>query len=888
MWSYGAFLMLIVLAGTALAAPRTIIDTDFGSATVQVNDVSGDGARRITGSLPEGWVENSGWNKEIVVSYEPEEENGRRFLRVTKTSGGSDQLAYYLNDITQETFFRVELTARSAGKAGVSVGIRDAGPPYDFHWTAAPVLTGQWQDLAYEFRLDPMAQKVGVWINLADNASYDLARFRLVARTREDIIAELKTKYPAEGPKNLVRVSRFPLGLPTGWALDRDCSDGDQVVARSDAAMEGPGGGPTLSVRSAGNWRLWTAPVPIGRSFEPHTASLYARGSGKLRLTALGDGRQLQAAEQELKPDDWQRVSLTFTPVLLGGMHQLTIDGSGSVWLDALQVERGERATDYAPQQACEVALGLPESSASAARVQFIDEPAEIRYAVTSAPAGSVLKLRQYDLYGGETGLPEVKLAHGRTAGTTKLAPPEGRRCGAFRVEARVEDGQGKAISPTDEVVVHRLNRPRYWNKPAPQSPFGIHTNSTTRHILMAKAIGANWTRLHDAGTTYIGWAHLEPEPGKWTFYDAELQRYGKYGLKILGLLSTAPLWATYQEKPHNGYFDRYVEPKDLSQFANYVKVVTARYKGLIDSYDVWNEPWGTGFWSMGWDEAKQEYKRSPTASEDYYKLQKAAFEAAQAVDPKLTILGFNTYASLEGRQWSADLYKFGGLDACDVVCYHHYTSAYNGYPGDDVDRGLQDAVAPIVAELDRVPKPVWMTEGSPTSSLLNNGFYRETVGGQDIDDNWGIANRLCRYMVSLLSQRVAKVFLYTMHGHGPFTAKPADWRVLVEDDGYLHPCGAAHSYLAFLLEDTKYVRHVEPAQGVYAYLFQGRTWAVAVLAGKPGHAEYPVPEAMGVLRTDLFGNPVKAAEMLGDNLVYLTAESMLRLEQALRPRRGP
>ncbi len=879
MWFHATFLALVLAVATAAAAPQTLIDTDFGNCTVPVNDVSPDGAKRLTGSLPEGWTENSGWNKEIVVTYQPTEENGRRFLRATKTSGGNDQLAFYLGDIPQETFYRVELTARSAGKAGVTVGLRDAGPPYSFHWSVQPALTAQWQDFTYEFRLDRKPQRVGIWINLGDNASYDLAHFRLIAKTREDIIAELQERYPESGPRNLVRVSTFPLGLPTGWSLDRDCSDGDQVVVATDPQAQSPAGGSALSVKSADKWRLWTAPVFIGRSFEPHTASLYTRGSGKLRLTAFGDARQLASREQDLTPHGWQRVTLTFNPLLLGRLHQITVDGVGEAWLDGFQIERGSAATDYAPQQACQVVLAVPESAASAARIQFSDEPAVVRYAVTGAPAGSVLKLTQHDLYGGAVALPDVKSPAGQ--GTVKLALPAAHPLGSFRVEATVTDARGRALSPTDEVVVQRVRRPHYWNKPAPNSAFGIHTNSTTRHILLAKAVGANWTRLHDAGTQYIGWAHLEPEPGTWTFRDAELQRFGKYGLKILGLLSTSPLWANYGDKPRNSYFDRYIEPKDFSQFANYVKVVTARYRGLIDTYDVWNEPWGTSFWSMGWDEEKKEWKRSPTASEDYTKLQQAAFAAAKAVDPKLTILGFNTYGSQGGRDWTADLLKFGAFPACDVVCYHHYSSAYNGMPGDDVSVALDLAVEPLTKQ-QRVGKPLWMTEGNPVSTSLNNGFYRHTVCGQETDDNWDIANRLGRYMVSMLSRGVTRFFLYTMHGHGPFTAQAANWRVLVEDDGFPHPCAAAHSHLAWLLEDTQYVKLVEPASGVYAYLFAGSGRAVAVLSSKPGHAAYAVPKAEGVRTTDLFGNAVKAGQRLGDNLVYLSADKMSRLEGAI------
>ena len=156
-------------------------------------------------------------------------------------------------------------------------------------------------------------------------------------------------------------------------------------------------------------------------------------------------------------------------------------------------------------------------------------------------------------------------------------------------------------------------------------------------------------------------------------------------------------------------------------------------------------------------------------------------------------------------------------------------------------------------------------------------------MAGQAIDDNWGISNRMCRYLVSLLSCGVSKVFLYTMHSHGPFTTGSASWRVIVEDDGTLSPSAAAHSHLAWLLEDTHYTRTIEPKPGVYAFLFEGQGRAVAVLSSKPVHAAYAVPTAAGLEATDLFGNPVKSGEKLQDNLIYLSADKLSRLEQALK-----
>lgn len=873
------------LASALWAAPATLIDTDFGTATKAVNDVSADGKKSLTGVLPAGWVENSGWQKEIVVRYDLLSEEGRKFVRVTKVSGGGQQLAFYLKDIPEETFYHLEVTARSSGSAAVTLGLRDGGPPYSFHWSASPGLLGQWQNLSYDFRVDRQAGQVGLWINLGSNGAFDLASVRLVARNRADIIAELQAKYPAATQKNLVTNSRFPLGLPTGWALDRDNSDGDEVQVSADAKVLGPSQAPTMRVAAPGKWKLWSAPFALPRSFEPHTVSLYLKGAGKGRLVVLGDGRETGWKDFTLQGDQFQRVAVTFNPVLMASTHQLRIEFEGQLWLDALQAEPGKEAGPYQSQYPCEAVLTMADSDASAARVVFTDEPVVVRYAVTGAAPGAELHCKLINVYGQTKTLPVIKLAEGfLRAGTIKVTIPADRPLGAFRLEGLVTNAAGATLSGGSEVVFCHLPRPKYWGKPAPNSPFGVHTNSTTRHILMAKAVGANWTRLHDAGTQYIGWAHLEPEPGKWTFYDTELKRYGRYGMEILGLLSTAPLWANYQGTPRNGYFDRYVEPKDLSQFANYVKVVTTRYKGLIHAYDVWNEPWGTSFWSMGWDPEKKQFLRSPTASEDYYKLQKITYETAMQVDPKLTILGFNTYGGYNGQEWTTDLLKYGGLDACNAVCYHHYSSAQSGYPGDDEATAYEAAWKPILEARKQIGKPVWMTEGTSTSDLINNGMYHYTLPGVPQDDNFMVSNRLCRYVISQLGEGVAKVFLYTMHGHGAFTGRAAPWRSLVEDDGYLHPSAAAHAAMATQLEDTHFVQLVTLAPGAYAYLFQGDKRAVAVLSTGPGYGKYILPKSRELKFVDLFGNPTPAGEALGQYLVYASASgTVAALEKALK-----
>ena len=114
------------------------------------------------------------------------------------------------------------------------------------------------------------------------------------------------------------------------------------------------------------------------------------------------------------------------------------------------------------------------------------------------------------------------------------------------------------------------------------------------------------------------------------------------------------------------------------------------------------------------------------------------------------------------------------------------------------------------------------------------------------------------------------------------FVGGGSEWTALVTAEGYLHPTAAAHSALAWLLEDTHFVKRTEPASGVDAYLFTGAGRSVAVLAGKPPHAAYTIPHPTGATVTDLFGNPVPAGTRLTDELVYLAAPRLDELEKGL------
>jgi len=874
------FALWLILTGVAGAEPQAIIDTDFGVPGKPFETITAARGVRITGRLPDGWSDNSEWKGNVVAEYKPTSEEGRDFLRVEQASGDGLQFMHRLPPLDDAgAYYRLTLTARSL--KGVSLGIRDVGPPYSTLSSFTPATDGQWRDFSYDFRLSPHRSQTGLFVYLAGNGRLDLAKLKVVKLSEQDLIAEIKAKHPAAGSGNLVSASVFPLGLQSGWSIDRDYSDGDEVKVESDRALSGPSGSPALRIdATVKGVRVYSAPFAVPWSFETHVLSLALRGDweGSLAVTG-GRGQQCARLPLKLSGERWQRVELPFKPVLLAPSHAMRLEGKGTLWLDGLQVEHGAKAGAYAPQKPMEVSLALPPSDAASARVQFTDEPMKVQFAVAGQALGAVLKTRLVTMYGDEKLLPAIPLDSAKS-GVIACEPFVPHGLGPYRLEACILDASGQRLSPFQEIVFYRLHRPRYWGKDAPDSFFGTHTLSTNRHLAMTKAIGANWVRLHDAGTEYIGWSFLEPEKGKWQFRDSDLRRYRDHHLKILGLLSTTPGWASNLGRPAAGYFDRYLEPLSMDDWAHAVRTIVGHHRWMIDTYEIWNEPWGSTFWSLKIDPARgrnsnDRYVASDTPSKDYAGLQETAYEAAHGVFPQVTIIGFNTYGAENGTKWTKEVLDFGGLDTCDAISYHHYENGLTGFPDDPAAKAFQAAVGPILQKLGRVPKPVWMSEGAPLSGDVSNGFYRYTLPYENRNDNWRIADRLARYTIARMANGEVRQFLYTMHGHSTFGG-PVEWTTLVTAEGFLHPSAAAHSALAWLLEDTQFGGRVTLADGVHAYLYSGANRAVAAITSSPVHAAFQLPASAEVRSFDLFGNPVASGAAIDDRVHYVECDAGL------------
>ncbi|MBN2451754.1 MAG: hypothetical protein JXR77_15305, partial [Lentisphaeria bacterium] len=793
-----------------------------------------------------------------------------------------------------ENLYRLSLTCRHQSGGSLTFGLRQRGQPYRFYWERTEKVPADWRTYDCEFRLGPNDQPMGLWLNLGVAGVFDLREVSLERLSDADLEAEVRRAYPDGGPANLCRSTRFPLGLPNGWSLDRDSSDGDVVRAEAATGSDAP----ALRLEAPEATILRSEPFPVVYPVAAHAVTARVKGRGDWQVQVVHAGRTFGSATVSLGPD-WQRFEVPFTPRFGIPFYQVRWSGSGELLLDRLQAGPRDKCGEYVPPAACEVALclGSGPHAAAAARIVFEDEAEPwLDVCLVPSPAGAQVRARVTSVQGTVIDLPAVRPdANGRTRldlGPAMAVTP----LGSFRAEVWAER-DGSALSPVQELVFHRVRRPRYWGRDAPDSPFGVHTNSTTRHLLMAKAIGLNWTRLHDAGLQYIGWWNLEPERGQWRFFDREIQRYRTHHIKVLAELGTAPPWASYYAdtgRKDFGYFDKFFQPKNLDDYVRYVRQVCSRYVGVLDAFDVWNEPWIHAWWGVAYDHEKggrAGYVTSAEPQRDFARLMQAARSTVREVLPEAVVLGFNTTTgggtgsqSFSGSDWTRGVLEAGGMEHCDAIAYHAYTGDGVGYPGDSVERGLAVALGPIRESLGTVPRPVWMTEGSPLIHRMGNGLYLHTVPGTPPEDAVEDADRLARYLVSMLANAVRRIFLYSMHAHGDFGTTPKQWNVFTTDEGWLHPSGTAHAHLAWLLEDLRFEQRLDPGGGIHVYLFAGAERAVAAVSSGPDWQPFALPAVPGATWTDLFGNPVSEGTAFAGRVVYAEGSGPGALERLRDP----
>ncbi|BCM91204.1 hypothetical protein IAD21_03068 [Abditibacteriota bacterium] len=855
--------LLGLLAGTcsAQAQPIPLQNPGFEEVgdTLKNTTPNGNGWTG-EGTVARSWGDNSSW-ADVGVSYSLEATNphsGKSSQRVaiTRVGGGAAQFIQTTH-FQNGHLYRFAVWLRGNPGSRLTVQYQQAGAPYHNYGAISVGLSAEWQRFSVLARA---TEDTDTFLML--RATEPLTYF-VDDATLDDVTNEVSNQKPQLG--NLMPDGSFESGISGGWNAR---VEGDPRVVWRDLNLKSVAGQTPIGHRFAALQiapdyaGTITAPVTPMRFGVPHTFSAWVRSSvPNTSLSLELDGTDLRAYPQA--GTEWKRVTWAFTPPPRDSyrlrLHFPSQNGAGerTVAVDGAMLEEGAKPSpDYAPAAPCEMTLRAPRPG----NIFFPNERGALSVQIAPTPPQNArIALSVADASGHERALPAQKVVVSAAPhNAVSLLLPFGlTQQGIWKLRATLQDEKGQALSLPTEFVWARLPRPKALTNPE-QSYFGLHIPFAPVYIGIARNLGQRFVRLHDA--SMIGkWPIAEPEEGRFEFYDEQVNAAHAAGLAILGMLDGAPRWATTQPR-EGGYWGIWNipdKPDALDKWRHYVATVTGHYKGRIDAWEVWNEPWGDWWISS----------HNPNATPQLYaKFLQAANEEAHRANSGATVVGVDTFSGHDDN-WTKPVLAQTGTSAFDVFSFHDYNDALAGGTGSRVEnnaahfRELQDDVGPA--------KPLWNTEGGPGDI---GSFYAPTTGGLPFNAQ---AAYMVRYDVASLAAGIKHFFVYAVHSGSPMG--DPNYRAL-EHDFAPRPLLAARAVLASLVDGRGTPKTKALARGLTCYAFMptkiergGRE--IDVVWSDGAATTLTVPRGFEAL--DVWGNAMKMGNgrlSVGAEPIYLRA----------------
>ncbi|HVU49230.1 MAG TPA: beta-galactosidase [Polyangia bacterium] len=188
-----------------------------------------------------------------------------------------------------------------------------------------------------------------------------------------------------------------------------------------------------------------------------------------------------------------------------------------------------------------------------------------------------------------------------------------------------------------------------------------------------------------------IGWDDVEPEPGRfeWAFWDAFVDLVVRErGVRLIPYVAYTPRWAA--RRPEGDFWTS--PPRQPAAFGEVVGRLAARYRGRVESWELWNEPDNREYWSG-----------SPA---ELAALVEAGARSARAASPGVTIVLGGLAAH---PRFLDEVFAAGAGWAFDVVNVHAYFETWSPEPLERIP-GLLAEVSEIVRR-NGGRQPLWMAE---------------------------------------------------------------------------------------------------------------------------------------------------------------------------------
>ncbi len=788
--------------------------------------------------IPAGWVDASDGELSVHFSQERKQvREGKGALRVDVPAWDAGAMEIRRGGLPVKTgsVYFVEAWLRAeAVRAPVLLSVRRTGrnaAPHAARWFS---VGPEWRRCVLEVRPEQDDPAAVLSLALAGSGTLWIDALRV---TEGELPVEPE---PALGPAvkgNRVQNSSFELGKD-GWTM------GESIAVVEAETPEGRRFARWLPGPFPLQCRPFTA-LP-GRKYTVSLLLRSQRPEARAEVSVIEAGNEFRARETFALTPEWKRHSFSFTaPCGRSDRYFLSLapeDRSHGIDVDAVQVEEGD-LTDYRPAGVLELASGLTRARLFPQPDQAIGVPVQV-YAREGIPAGAAVQLRLEGFYGENISRYRAELKAGPTHAEQPIQiriPMRGT------VRLRLEGLVGDQVVSTAETILTAL--PELDPKPNPDSFFGGHGSvgrpGEWHAPSVAARAGMRWWRLHDLGA-YTEWAVAEPERGKFQWYDREIDGLRSRGLSLLGVLARTPDWAG--QDPGGERSERMAwPPARITDFGNYVRQVAGHYRGRVDAYEIWNEPWSRRWWAG-----------SP---EKYAEIAKAAGGVLREADPQAQVVGGGFW--VPQPEFTDRALAKGLASAVGPMSYHQYFDPAAVTFNDGGRDRLTQWYEALRRKLDLAgaeKAELWNTEGG-----IGCPSYYSWLGAEE--QGRAAARALAKMLVLSRANGVRRFFYY--HVWQEIGApRMFDWLLennwaLLDYDGSGKPTLAAYAGCARSLEGAEPFDRVE-RRDLKAYLFRRGRHTLMVLWSPPALvAPLDVAVKLDVQKVrvlNLMGNP-RAAE---------------------------
>jgi len=605
-----------------------------------------------------------------------------------------------------------------------------------------------------------------------------------------------------------------------------------------------------------------------------YTLSLSLKSNQKSQRAGIGVVFMTGARAQKAVTvtDQWQRYALTFAARDIFGFVRIgsqTEDLSEQLWIDAVQLEKGDRATSFTSRHPVEVAIHSKRPGGifyTGDKVVF-----DVATWFRNESDKATMDLKVLDYHEKDVHQTRIDLAAGTVAKTIQLPVKDN---GHYRLVADVQ-GQGFAHTrQTHFVVIHPYAR-TYGNK---EARFGTnHPYYSDLLQGLARDAGVYWVR-----DWTLKWDNVEHEKGKWDFSAADVffDRARRFDMHVLTILpDPSSSWAssgppeTRGKRLGDAYEDLWYLPKDMADYRRYVRKCMERYKDVSHGWEVLNEPY----------EAKT---RNWRVEDTYGTLLKIAKDEADGVHKDLKVMRCGLHYLEKDEDANADAARRADLLSEHVYPRYNDTRRFLGRV-----RETDDFLHKHGIETD-----IWYTEYGKYSNDDPNyrhaGFDHYHANG---DERTAAAYNI-KYLVILFSHGVSKVFFHQRTWPLGLNNKGnrIHFDMLFDYGPRPHKFFTAVNALAwFLHPGTKPGRPVNERGPFFAYSFDRPQDSLLIVWTDKTviRLDQAIQRLIGgVFIYNMMGKRLEELDSVGDEPVYLIggAERIEALERMLVRARDP